>query len=196
MNLLGSVLDTVYETMTKLPHDTNLNGQSHHGATEDLFWQGIKVMSKGPTTNCVGFCTEVVLRCLRELGYESRISPQAAIEFRRWSFIIDLQMYTWGQPEAVVNLGWGRGIDSLHDVEKGDLAQFWHVHPTTGRLIAGHNVICLGPGTYKGKEGVRNLSSSPSLGRPGVDTHLLERTLSDGSERVWFVARLEEDLLP
>lgn len=179
----------------RLPYSLDLDGDTHHGASEELSWDETIVLTHGGTTNCVGYSTEVAIRALQLTQLDS-FTPRQIKNFVRHAFVVKKPDHLWGIASAIVELGAGHFVEP-DDLQPGDFGQFWHVKRgedgSISSYTAGHSVIFSGLGTRKGQPAYSCLSSTPTAPDGWVeDTYLINRSISGGHRREWKFARLRQ----
>lgn len=182
--------------ITRLPYSFDLDGNTHHGASEELSWSDDLILTSGGTTNCVGYSTEVAIRALQSIYSEKldTFSLKQIKNFIRHAFVVKKPDHLWGIASAIVELGAGDFVE-LDDLEPGDFGQFWHVKKREDGEISsytgGHSLIFSSRSTRKGQPAFSCLSSTPTARDGWVeDTYLIERSISGGHLREWRFARL------
>lgn len=198
MSELSKEILNQINNVKKLPYELNIRG--HQGASEDITWDGKLLLEGGPTTNCVCFVTEVVVRAMKTLGLEKNVPFNIMQAFQEHSFIIDEEKHFWGMPEAVDIYKFGDIIEieaaNVSSLKGGDVAQFWMMNEED-ETEGGHAVIVLSGQNGEDNEGkpyIVDYNASNLKPKGHFKTwHNFEFKRESGYERVWCFARLDEN---
>jgi hypothetical protein len=121
-------------------------GAGYDGCTQDLYFQGVKVMDGEPKgrTYCCGFTLEVFLeaynRWLERHELEPTLQPSDWPQFQHLWFVPEIN--GTGPSAALERFHLGRQIASTEAVA-GDFVSLWRTETDSGK-ISGHSVIFLG----------------------------------------------------
>lgn len=189
------VREIIQEMMNK-KQSYLLELHGHHGASEDLEWQGKILLRSGGETNCVAATTELLFRILKEEKYEDVFSYDDMKDLLSYCFVHDYDERLWGIAKGIEVYGLGEIVKSFDQLRFGDFGQLWHVNTKmpkgVGRKFShylGHSVMFTGI-TGENREFIEHFSAADASNGAGYRELLKSRTFESGHQRQWRFSRL------
>lgn len=162
-NLNSLVLEEIEKYPLRSGYDVTLKSG---GVTDDIYFNGEKILSKGKGTYCSGFTFSVAFAVLMQKNLLKEMSVSDVRKFQRQWYGVFKDTAEKQCVDALINIGMGTPVQNLKDLIPGDFIQFWRPNKT------GHSAVFLEALFSPAGEviGIRYISSQKSTDGIAVKT--------------------------